>query len=221
MSFFCHPQRRAVTLAWLIGSLLGGASLPAAGEGAGPATVPGLARCGLLATTSVKIAVKDAQGRIRAEARPGIEVLHSAAWSPNDDVRAGAGEFAILLAVGRLLETHALAGLVGVGNQHGRFSPTAEQAFTRAVSLGLPVVKLANRGRLTTDTDNLFIEAGPLTETEVTSLLGECLLTLGALPPARNPLQPTPAELAAIKTQVARYQLVFDARSAQGVLASR
>jgi hypothetical protein len=37
-----------------------------------------------------------------------------------------------------------------------------------------------------------------------------CLLKFGALPPAKNPAQPTAAETAAIKEKLKLYQAVFD-----------
>ena len=41
-------------------------------------------------------------------------------------------------------------------------------------------------------------------------LLMACLLKFGSLPPARNPDEPTPGELSAIRTAVAAYQKIFD-----------
>lgn len=184
-----------------------------------PLEVPGLARSGL-GTKRVVVAVRDTAGRVNVQAQPGITVLKSARWSPNDAEREGASEFEVLLSVARLLEKHPLPGLIGIGNQNGAFLPAAEQALTRAATMGVPVVKLSASGTLASNPENLFIEAGSLSPDEAKVLLAECLLVLGTLPPARNILAPTEAELQAIRHHLARYQAFFD-RQAPVLVASR
>ena len=189
-------------------------------ERALPATVPGLCRNGLN-TRVVKVEIEDAHGRLRPDAAPGIALVRSTRWSPNDAERDGASEFEILLSVARLLESHPLAGVIGVGNRNGAFLPAAERALERAASMGLPVVKLAAQGSLPVNPDNLFIEAGSLSSDEARSVLAECLVTLGALPPAADILRPTAKELAAIRAKLTRYQLAFDTRAAATNVAMR
>lgn len=183
-------------------------------------TVPGLCRSGL-GTQVVKVEVKDAQGRLRTEVVPSVAVVKSPSWSPNDAEREGASEFEILISIAQLLETTPLAGVVGVGNRNGAFLPAAEQALARTVAMGLPVVKLSADGALPVIPDNLYIEAGSLSPEEARHTLAECLLTLGTLPPARDILNPTRQELAAIHAKLARYQLIFDAKAAATSVALR
>lgn len=178
----------------------------------GPSSVLGVCRSGL-GTKSVKVAVRDSKGQIRPESMPGIAVLKTTAWSPNDAERDGACEFEVLLSVARLLQNHALAGVVGLGDRNGHFLPAAEQALTRSVLMGVPVVKVASSGHTRLDTDNLYVESRGLSTEQSQALLSRCLLTLGALPPVANPLAPTEGEIAVIKEKVSRYQVVFDAEA--------
>ncbi|HRE79953.1 MAG TPA: hypothetical protein PLN52_02835 [Opitutaceae bacterium] len=183
-------------------------------------TVPGLSRDGMT-TKVVNVSVVDKKGRFRSEATPGIAVVQSARWSPNDAERDGASEFEIYLSVARLLAQHPLAGVIGVGNQNGSFLPAAEVAFTRTAAMGVPVVKVASPGKLTADPSNLYIEAGQLSPEDARAALSECLLTLGTLPPAADPLNPTEQELTAIRTKIARFQLIFDAKANAMTVAVR
>jgi hypothetical protein len=48
------------------------------------------------------------------------------------------------------------------------------------------------------------------TATKARLLLMACLLRFGSLPPAADPLNPTPAELQAVQAKLAEYQAVFD-----------
>ena len=58
--------------------------------------------------------------------------------------------------------------------------------------------------------DNLRIEANNGTATKSRMLLMACLLKFGALPPAKDPTKPTPAEISAIKEKISMYQAAFD-----------
>jgi len=60
------------------------------------------------------------------------------------------------------------------------------------------------------DPDEYFIAGSNLTATKARMLLMACLLRFGSLPPARNPDEPTAAELSATRTAVAAYQKIFD-----------
>jgi len=208
------PDASSRLTAVLFGIVIGAASLQ--GQDRLPASVPGLCRVGFT-TKVIKVSVRDAAGALLQGAQPGIAVLKSARWSPNDAERDGASEFEVFLCVGRLLDGHALAGVVGIGNRNGAFLPAAEQALARAVAMGLPVVKVSVSGALETNSENLFIEAGALSADEARATLAECLVTLGALPPARNPLAPSRAELQAIHAKLDRYQRIFNAKSGSDV----
>jgi hypothetical protein len=154
--------------------------------------------------------VKDRSGQVREEARPNIAVLRTVAWSPDDAARDGASEFEILICAARLLDQHALAGIVGVGNRQGAFLPSAEVAFQRIAHMGMPIVRLAKDNAGSSASSDLFIEGGSLSADEARQLLAECLLRHGALPPALDPAQPTAQEVAAIKAKLAVYQADFD-----------
>ncbi|PTY07865.1 hypothetical protein DB347_06460 [Opitutaceae bacterium EW11] len=183
-----------------------------------PSSVSGLRLQGV-STRAVRVAVRDASGRLRSEALPAIAVLRSTPWSPADPVRDGAREFEVLLTVASLLRQHALAGVVTVGNRNGRVLPEAEQALRRTSLMGVPVVKVAPNGQAPVDPENVFIEAGSLSEAEARQLLADCLLRFGNLPPCADASRPTESELAAIQDQIARYQTVFSAAE-PGSLAS-
>ncbi len=87
--------------------------------------------------------------------------------------------------------------------------------------MGVPVVKVASPGKLTADPSNLYIEAGQLSPEDARAALSECLLTLGTLPPAADNLNPTEQELTAIRTKIARFQLIFDAKANAMTVAVR
>jgi hypothetical protein len=56
----------------------------------------------------------------------------------------------------------------------------------------------------------LAIAGSNLTATKARLLLMACLLRFGSLPPAADPIRPTPAELKAVQARLAEYQAVFD-----------
>jgi hypothetical protein len=213
---------------FLLGALLGAVSaraveinvmVPNGFSAAGlPRSVVGIARQGI-ATHPVKIALADREGRLRAEARPAVAVLTSAAWSPHDPARDGAGEFEVFLGTAKLLQGHALAGFVTVGNRYGALLPGTESALQRVVHMGLPVVRLARDGEVGRSQDDLFIAAGPLNANEAQRILSTCLLELGALPPAADPAKPTPSEVRALRAKLAQYQAAFDHAAAPRLAA--
>lgn len=183
-----------------------------------PRTVSGLSRQGVT-TQAVKIAVTDKQGRLRAEARPAVALLTTAAWSPNDPARDGASEFEVFLGTARLLTTHALAGFVTVGNKYGALLPATEAALVRVVNMGIPVVRLARDGDVGRSSDDLFIAAGGLSANEAQRVLSSCLLEFGALPPAVDPAKPTKSEVGAIRAKLQHFQAAFDLANAPRLAA--
>jgi hypothetical protein len=185
---------------------------------AGPRQVPGLVIAGT-ATRTIAVTVRDADGRVLEGVAPGVEVLRTAAWSPDDPGREGASEFEVLLAVARLVRTHRLAGVVSVANDRGTALPPAERALLRATAMGVPVVRVGPAEGLAIQPDGFFVNALGLSPEEASRVLGECLLSFGALPPARNPLAPSPAERDALRAQVARYQQHFETRTGVRVAA--
>ena len=105
--------------------------------------------------------------------------------------------------------------VVGIGEteyfRHGG-SPDAEfKLALKAIHCGLPVVRVG-RGNPEgfADPHEYFIAGSNLTATKARMLLMACLLKFGSLPPAKNPDDPTSAELTATRAAVAVYQGIFD-----------
>jgi hypothetical protein len=77
----------------------------------------------------------------------------------------------------------------------------------------MPVVRVGRgnaEGMIPRTRDGLSIGGSNLTANKARILLTACMLKLGALPPAADPKNPTPAELTAIREKVAAYQEIFD-----------
>jgi hypothetical protein len=145
---------------------------------------------------------------------PAVAVLYGSVWSPGDTARDGAAEFEVLMCAARLRSGSTLAGLIGVGNKHGSFSPSAETALERVALMGIPVVRLAQGETLPAHDGDVFIEAGTLSAQDAKRLLAECLTRYGPLPAAADPVRPTKKERAALLNRLALYQLQFDTRNA-------
>lgn len=166
--------------------------------------------------TAVPFAVKDAEGYLLPAAIPYVTITKSARWqTDNDTARDATGQVEILARVDALLSgPPALAGFIGEGfAPYGSQIAPVEAALDRAVYSGFPVAQAPRgdaSGFMSASPDNLRIESGNLTATKARVLLMACLLKFGALPPAKNPLQPTAAETAAIKEKLKLYQAVFD-----------
>jgi hypothetical protein len=83
--------------------------------------------------------------------------------------------------------------------------------MTKAVFSGIPVA-VTGRGAPMgfADPTPFHIAAANLTANKARFLLMACLLKFGSIPPAKDPDQPTSAELDTIRKAVAAYQAVFD-----------
>ncbi len=179
-----------------------------------PSSVPVVARTegGL---TTIPLATKDAEGNLLPAAIPYVTFTKAARWQTDDDTtRAADGQVEILARIEAILAQPVLAGIVGEGlaPYGGQIAP-AEAALDRAVLSGIPVAQAARgdaHGFMAANADNLRIESTNATATKARILLMACLLKFGALPPAKDPLKPTPAELSAIKEKLRLYQAVFD-----------
>lgn len=171
-----------------------------------PSEVSGVKRQGSkIVSTTVK--VKSSSGTLSPSALPEIAVIHGAHWSPNDSQRDGAGEIEILLCAARLVNSHPLSGVVGIGNSHGTFIPSTDNALQMTACMGIPVARL---GRHLRNDQDLFIEAGATSPEEARRLLAICLLRYGAPSPAADPAHPSASEATAIRAKVRLYQSVFD-----------
>jgi hypothetical protein len=77
----------------------------------------------------------------------------------------------------------------------------------------MPVVKVGrgNAGGFVDPTrDPLAIPGSNLTATKARLLLMACLMKLGCLPPAADPVDPTSGETEATKAKLKEYQAIFD-----------
>lgn len=145
----------------------------------------------------------------RAAAPVAVGVIHEAPWSPGDEAREGAGEFAVLMQIAELRRSGARSGLLGVGATRGVFAPGAERALRFAALNGVAVAKLVASGDVARCPDEIFVDASGLTEAEAQRVLREALGAIGAPPRAVNPLAPTASEIAAVRAHVRRLQQHF------------
>jgi len=157
--------------------------------------------------------IRQDNGDLLESAIPSVAIVKDGGFYAEeylDDPAVTADLVALLV---RKLETNRLAGFVIEGTTpYGKMTSSVRQRVLRkAIYSGLPVVRVG-RGNPEgfADPDEYFIAGSNLTATKARMLLMACLLKFGSLPPARNPDQPTPAELSAIRTAVAAYQKIFD-----------
>jgi hypothetical protein len=131
------------------------------------------------------IAVVRNEARESTSASPSnVAIVHAAAWSQGDAAREGASELVVLLEIARLRQHYPQGGVVAVGDRRGLFSTGAEEALRQAVLQGVPVVKLANRGRVLQAPHGLFLDGGTLSENEAKAVLDSCIERYGVLPAA-------------------------------------
>jgi hypothetical protein len=155
---------------------------------------------------------------VAAEIPVGIAVLHSTTHGPGDALRDGAGEFVILLRVAQVQRTSRAAGIVSVGDRNGTLQG-GERALRQAALSGVTVVKLAPAGEVAPSPDDLFLDAGHLTEQEASRLLARCLERFGAPPAAAHTERPTGSELAAIQAHLQRLRDLFSRENGLRVAA--
>src|SRR3954470_20357590 len=110
----------------------------------------------------------------------GVAVVHSVAWSPDQPAREGAGEFLVLLQAAKLQRAYRAAGLLAVGDHNGVLRGGGERALRRLAITGVVVVRLAPNGEVAPMPDNIFVDAGPLTEAQAERVLTRGLDLYGA-----------------------------------------
>jgi L-asparaginase len=177
-----------------------------------PLSVPVASNAGgVLQRSDVRI--RQENGDLLESAIPSVAIVKDGGFYAEEylDDPSVTADLVALLA--RKLETNRLAGFVIEGTSpYGKMTSSVRQAVLRkAIHSGLPVVRVG-RGNPEgfADPDAYFIAGSNLTSTKARLLLMACLLKFGSLPPAKNPDEPTPAELSAIRTAVAAYQKIFD-----------
>ncbi len=180
-----------------------------------PSSLPVVTRAASGLTT-VPFATKDSTGLLLPGAIPYVTFVKSARWQTDDDTsRDPSSQVEILARLEALLSgPPQLAGFVGEGlAPYGSQIAPVEAALDLAALSGFPVVRTARgdaHGFMQANATNLTLEGNNLTATKARILLMACLLKFGALPPAKNPAAPTPAERAAILEKLKLYQAIFD-----------
>jgi len=180
-----------------------------------PASVPAVVRADSGLAT-VPLATKDAEGSLLPGSIPYVGFVKSARWQTDDDnSRDPSSQVEIMARLQALLDgPPALAGFVGEGlAPYGSQIAPVEAALDLAALSGFPVLRTARgdaHGFMQSNDRNLSLEGNNLTATKGRMLLMACLLKFGALPPARDPRDPTPAERAAIIEKLKLYQALID-----------
>lgn len=170
------------------------------------------------ALEEIAVTTKDAAGDLIRDAMPVVTITkytrYGFARSLTDGTEGAASEVEILARIGERLASGGLGGFVCEGNSpNGSANASTTAALRVATMAGMPVVRV---GRATTggfteqDRDGLFIAGSNLTAVKARLLLMAGLLKLGALPHAVDPRNPTPDEVRAVRSALARYQELFD-----------
>ncbi len=164
--------------------------------------------------TTNQITIKDDDGGLLPGAMPRVTMAKYGRYLPADH-RSGATETdpEILARIEANLAEGRLAGFVGEGaNPYGSMDTVTDDALMVATFSGFPVVKCGrgNTGGMAYKNQPLFVAGNNLTSTKARMLLMASLLTLGALPPAVDPHNPTDDEREKTQAKVAEYQEIFD-----------
>jgi L-asparaginase/Glu-tRNA(Gln) amidotransferase subunit D len=161
----------------------------------------------------VDIAVKDAGGKLLPDAIPVVTISTDGSYSGMATGHDTAPEIDLIASIDHKLGLGLLTGFVIQGLvPYGR-SPSHQRMklMTRAAFSGIPVA-MTGRGAPMgfADPTPFQIAATNLTSNKARFLLMACLLKFGSLPPAKDPDNPTQAEVEAARKAVAAYQAVFD-----------
>ena len=140
---------------------------------------------------------------------PAVMMVTASTWSPAAAAREGAEELAVLIRIAQLQKQNSRVGLVGIGDRFGVFKPGTEEALRFAALNGVAVARRSATGTFVPAGDGLFIDAQAISEARVCAELERCLKRFGAPPKARDPLQPTHKELAAVRRHVRLFQQAF------------
>ncbi|MCW2538739.1 MAG: ansA [Frankiales bacterium] len=167
------------------------------------------------APVPVEVPVKDAAGGLLASAMPQIAFTKFSRYvtvGTDSGPASPTSEVEILARIKQNLAEAPLAGFVAEGmSPYGLTDPTNNAALRLAAFSGMPVVRVGrgNTGGMAYDWDPFAVAGNNLSATKARMLLMACLLKFGALPPAKDPANPTPAEQAAVTAALASYQEVF------------
>jgi L-asparaginase/Glu-tRNA(Gln) amidotransferase subunit D len=162
---------------------------------------------------TVDVAVKDAGGRLLADAIPVVSVVKDGSYSGIDFGDDPALEHDLIASIDHKLAMGRLAGFVVEGLVPYGTTPSQarHKLMLKAAFSGIPVAKVGrNAPEGFADPHEFQIAAANLTATKARLLMMACLLKLGSYPAAKDPDEPTSAELDAIRKAVAAYQAIFD-----------
>jgi hypothetical protein len=161
----------------------------------------------------IKTAIKDGSGDLLESAIPKVSLIKDPNYAEDDYEHDAEQEVAIAALIDYKLKRAPLSGFVLEGlNPYGKAaSASCTTALTRAAYMGFPIV---NVGRGNTEGFSIaggpFIAGSNLTSTKARILLLACIMKLGMLPPARDPLAPTADEKRAVAAKLREYQTIFD-----------
>ena len=160
---------------------------------------------------AVAVRVRDAAGDLLESAIPKVTIFKHARY--DEGSTDAAAEIEVMGRLAHDLEHAPLAGFVAEGSvPYAHVGPSRDAAIRLAIFSGLPVVKVSrgNADGYVFARNPMGIAGANLTATKARLLLMACLLRFGALPPAKDPANPTADEMAATAAAIRRYQEVFD-----------
>jgi L-asparaginase len=161
----------------------------------------------------VDVAVKDAKGKLLANAIPVVTISSDGSYSGMDYGDDPLLEHDLIASIEHKLSLGMLTGFViqGLVPYGSTPSQARHKLMLKAAFSGIPVAKVGRGAPMGfSDPHEFQIAATNLTATKARLLLMACLLKLGSLPAAKDPDNPTSDELDAIRKAVAAYQSVFD-----------
>ncbi len=161
----------------------------------------------------IEVAVKDADGKLVADAIPVVSIVKDGSYSGLEIGDDPALELDLIASIEHKLALGKLAGFVieGIVPYGSSASDARHKLMLTATFSGIPVARVG-RGAPEgfADHHEFQIAATNLTGTKARFLLMACLLKFGSLPAAADPDAPTAGELSAIRDALAAYQEVFD-----------
>src|SRR5579862_156820 len=170
-------------------------------------------RAGASGIESFDIAIKNAQGELLPEAIPSVSIVKEGGYFTEEFGGDPAEESDLIALIDRKLKLNRLGGFVIEGQvPYGSMTSALRQrVLERAIYSGFPIVRVG-RGAPEgfAEGTEIWLAGSNLTGTKARLLMMACLMRFGALPPAKDPANPTAAEKKAIAELVAQYQRVFD-----------
>ncbi|MGH3166167.1 MAG: asparaginase domain-containing protein [Trebonia sp.] len=159
------------------------------------------------------VRVKGDGGELLPKAMPMVRITKNARYAPHSWDTDAESEVEVGARVRLNLSSFPLAGFVLEGSApYGDGDSVLTAALRRAVFCGMPVVRVGRGnvgGAVPPDPAGVFLGGSNLTATKARLLLMACLMRFGGPPPARDPDNPTPAELDAISGHMDKFKLVF------------